>query len=71
MVAILLVVVLNLAILGTWGGECVDYAVESGAESSCSVGPTIGPVGAWFFGAVSLLSIAYFTYRLVRASKRL
>jgi hypothetical protein len=70
-VAILLAVVLDLALLGTWGGECFDYTTESGAESSCTVGPAIGPVGAWFFGAVSLLAIAYFTYRLIRAFKRI
>ena len=66
-ITILGVVVANVLLLGTQTGQCIDYALESGAESTCTSGPIIGIAGAWVLGIVSLLAVAYCTYRLVQS----
>lgn len=65
--AIAFVVFVNLLSLGTQGGQCVDYAAGSGAESFCTSGPAIGVEGAWALGILSVLAVAYFIYRLTRS----
>ena len=65
--AILLTVAGNLVLLGSQGGECFDYVVESGATSTCTNGPALGIPGMWLSGIVSVLAVIYFVWRLVRA----
>ena len=68
-VAALLVIAVNVLLLGYQAGECVDYPPESGLESTCTSGPAIGIPGTWAVGAVSLLAVIYFIYRLVRPAR--
>lgn len=65
--AIAFVLFVNLLSFGTQGGQCIDYAVGSGAESFCTSGPAIGVAATWALGIVSLLAVAYFIYRLTRS----
>jgi hypothetical protein len=68
-VAILLVIVVNLAFFGYQRGECIDYTVESGAVSTCSSGPVLGIYGTWLLAVVSVAAIVYFTRRLVHVAR--
>lgn len=66
--AIAVIVVINVLLLGTQGGQCTDYTSAAGVESTCTLGPAIGLPAMWFVGAVSLIAVAYCGYRFVRKS---
>jgi hypothetical protein len=63
---ILLLVAVNFLLFRYRVGECTDYTVESGAESTCTSGPLLGVPGTWAFGILSLCALAYFVYRIAR-----
>ncbi len=64
---ILLAAVVDLLVLGSRAGSCLDAAEGSGAASSCTSGPAIGLPGAWVVGVLSVLVAAYAVFRLVGA----
>lgn len=64
--AILGVIVLNAFFIGSGGGECFDYGVESGATGTCTSGPMLGIEGTWILGVVSAAAVVYFARRVVR-----
>jgi hypothetical protein len=64
--AILGVIVLNAFFIGSRGGECFDYVVESGASGTCTSGPMLGIEGTWILGVVSAVAVVYFARRVVR-----
>lgn len=68
-VAIVLVIAVDALLIGFRTGECIDYTPESGAVSTCTSGPALGPEGTWLLAAVSVLVISYFGRRLVRAAR--
>lgn len=68
-VSILLVIAVNVWFLGYQHGECIDYAIGSGAKSTCSSGPVLGIGGTCILAIVSVAAIAYFTRRLVHAGR--
>jgi hypothetical protein len=65
--AILLVIIVNIALLGYKRGECVDYTIESGATSMCTSGPALSMDGTWILAVLGVAAVAYFTRRLVQA----
>lgn len=67
--AILLVIAVDALLIGFRTGECVDYTAESGAVSTCTSGPVLGPAGTWLVAAASIVVILYLARRLVRASR--
>jgi hypothetical protein len=68
-IAIVLVIVLNLLLFNFRVGQCTDYSVESGMESTCTSRPALGIPGTWVIAVLSLLAIGYFTYRMLRRSR--
>ena len=68
-VAILLMILLNIALLGVQRGECFDYVPESGALSTCRSSPLLGVTGSWLVAIVSVVAIIYFTLRLVQIAR--
>ena len=67
--AIVLVIAVDALLIGFRTGECLDYTAESGAASSCTSGPVLGPAGTWLLAAVSVVVILYLARRLVRAAR--
>lgn len=67
--AILLVIAIDALLLGLRTGECIDYTAESGAVSTCTSGPVLGPAGTWLLAAASVVVILYLFRRLVRAPR--
>lgn len=67
--AILLVIAVDALLIGFRTGECIDYTAESGAVSTCTSGPVLGPAGIWLLTAVSVVVIVYLSRRLVRAAR--
>jgi hypothetical protein len=67
--AILLVIAVDAFLIGFRTGECVDYTAESGAVSTCTSAPVLGPAGTWLLAAVSVVVISFFVRRLVRAAR--
>ncbi|MFE4226957.1 hypothetical protein ACFRJ8_03600 [Arthrobacter sp. NPDC056886] len=67
--AILLVIAVDALLIGFRTGECIDYTAESGAVSTCTSGPVLGPAGTWLLAAVSVVVIVYLARRLVRAAR--
>lgn len=65
-ILIVLLVVVNFLLVGYRVGECTDYTVESGAESTCTSGPLLGIPGTWTFGVLSICAVAYFVHRIAR-----
>ena len=65
-IASLLLIAVNVLLLGYRVGVCTDYTTESGAESTCTNSPLLGTPGTWAFGILSLFTIAYFAYRIIR-----
>ena len=63
---ILLLVAVGFLHFGSQVGECTDYTVESGAESTCTSGPLFGVPGTWALVILSLLTLGYFAYRIAR-----
>ena len=67
--ALLLVIAADALLIGFGTGECVDYTAESGAASTCTSGPVLGPAGTWLLAAASVVVILYLSRRLVRAAR--
>ena len=67
--AIGVVLAVDALLIGFRAGECIDYTAESGAVSTCTSGPVLGPAGTWLLAAVSVVVILYFARRLVRAAR--
>ena len=66
---VLLVIAVDVVLLGTQTGRCIDYTQESGAESFCETGPITGVPGAWLLIVASLIAIAHFITRFLRAKR--
>lgn len=67
--AILLVIAVDALLIGFRTGECFDYTAESGAVSTCTSGPVLGPAGMWLLVVISVILILYLARRLVRAAR--
>ena len=67
--AIVLVIAVDALLIGLRAGECIDYTAESGAVSTCTSGPVLGPAGTWLLAAASVVVILYLARRLVRAAR--
>jgi hypothetical protein len=63
------VITVNITLVGYKSGECVDYAIESGATGICTSGPALSMDGTWIFMAVSVAAVIYFALRLAQALK--
>jgi hypothetical protein len=64
-----LVIAVDALMLGFRAGECVDFAVESGAAGTCTSGPVLGLAGSWLLVAVSAAVIVHLARRLVHAAR--
>ncbi|MFF2031370.1 hypothetical protein [Arthrobacter sp. NPDC058192] len=64
-----LVIAVDALMLGFRVGECHDFAVESGAVSTCTSGPILGLAGSWLLVAVSVVVIVHLARRLVSAAR--
>ena len=64
-----LIVLLNTLNYGLQSGQCIDYTVESGAVSTCSLEPAIGWPGSALLAIVSFFTLGYCINRLLRASR--
>lgn len=58
------VMVLDLGVLGSQVGRCVDAASGSSAVSTCTVEPAIGWPGAWLVVVLSLITAGVAIVRL-------
>jgi hypothetical protein len=41
------VLVAALVVLSSWSGQCTDYAIDTGAVSQCTSGPTLSVLGVF------------------------
>jgi hypothetical protein len=61
-----ILIVVPLFAFGVQTGECIDYTAESGAESFCTLGPTVGNAGAWVLTVAAALFCLYAVRRALR-----
>ncbi|MFB2586769.1 hypothetical protein [Herbiconiux liukaitaii] len=57
LVGIVLIVVVNFVVWGTWVGRCDDYAPAVSARSTCVTEPAVGLPGAILIAFVSVVAI--------------
>ncbi|HEY8718675.1 hypothetical protein [Pengzhenrongella sp.] len=68
--AVIVGVAVPLLVFGFRVGECIDYAPESAAVSSCRSGPAVGIAGAWVLCVAAALFVTYLLYRALRPPVR-
>jgi hypothetical protein len=65
--AVAITVAVNILLFSTLSGTCVDYVNASMADP-CTTEPILGAAGTLAIAALSVVAIAYFVFRIVKAS---
>ena len=63
--AILLVIIVNIAFVGYKSGECVGPTIDG----ACTSGPALSADGTWIFVLVSVAAVIYFARCLVHVAR--